>query len=47
MIKTERENESSLPASPTFPITSQVLMRTKNKQTSQEKQALPMVKGGD
>lgn len=34
-----------LPATPTFPMTSKVFMRRKNKQTSQEKQAGPMVRG--
>lgn len=34
-----------LPATPTFPVTSKVFMRRKNKQTSQEKQAGPMVRG--
>lgn len=34
-----------LPATATFPMTSKVFMRRKNKQTSQEKQAGPMVRG--
>lgn len=43
--KTERKRQL-LPASPTSPITLQVFMRRINKQTSREKQALPMLTDG-